>query len=113
MVRVTFEIGEKDAQWFHNILPNNYYKEGYTENNALKSHKSFYQNDFVLTANGKKLNGQIQKTDFIKRTPRSSLYTGKVDTTSQASKYVVYLEIIYKIELRVIYCKTYYRCKTG
>jgi hypothetical protein len=99
-VRITFEIGEKDAEWFHNIIPTNYYKEGYTENNALKSHKSFYQNDFVLTANGKKLNGQIQKTDFIKRTPRSSLYTGKVDTTSQASKHVVYVEIIYKFETK-------------
>jgi hypothetical protein len=97
-VRITFEIGEQDEQWFRNIIPSDYYEDGYSQHDAIRRQQIFYQKDFVVFADGKILNGEIQETDYIQRIPRSSLYTGKVDTTSKASKYVVFVEIIYQLK---------------
>lgn len=47
-VGVTFEIGLKDAKWFKNIIPIEYYADGYTENDKLSHYKTFFTNDFIL-----------------------------------------------------------------
>jgi len=98
VVRITFEIGEKDAQWFKNIIPIKYYADGYTENDKINRYKTFFAKDFILTANGRQLNGNVISAEMRERIPRTSLYTGKVDTTSKASKYVVFVEISYELK---------------
>jgi hypothetical protein len=96
-VNIRFEIGENDALWFKNIIPVKYYPDGITENNELKSHRLFYTKDFLVRADDKLLLGKIKQIDLRERIARTSLYTGKVDTTSTASKYVSYVEIEYPL----------------
>lgn len=97
-VRATFEIGEKDAAWFKNIIPDKYYPQGYAENYHQQSIRSFYTDDFPLVADGFLLVGEVKQIDLRERIPRTSLYTGKVDTTSTASKYVIFVDIVYALK---------------
>ncbi len=94
-VLMTYEIGEEDVQWFKNIIPIRYYNAGYSEENKRSRLQKFFSDDFIVTVDGRKLHGELIRTDFIERIPRTSLYTGKVDTTSKASKYVVFVEVKY------------------
>ncbi len=59
--------------------------------------RAFFSGDFVLEADGRTLFGEVKKIEKIKRILRASLYTGKVDTTSTASPYVVFVEIVYPL----------------
>jgi hypothetical protein len=54
--------------------------------------------DFVIRADGRILTGKVTQTRRMKRVLRASLYTGKVDTTSTASKYVIFVEMEYPIQ---------------
>ncbi len=96
-VRVILEIGEQDYKWFKNIIPVKYYEEGFAETTRLQSLRAFFSEDFVLEADGRTLFGEVKKIEKIKRILRASLYTGKVDTTSTASPYVVFVEIVYPL----------------
>jgi hypothetical protein len=98
VVQIAFEIGEKDALWFKNIIPTKYYPGGFTEYEKINRFKTFFAKDFILTADGRQLNGNVILTEIRERIPRTSLYTGKVDTTSTASKYVVYVEVHYPLK---------------
>jgi hypothetical protein len=97
-VRLTFEIGEKDAAWFKNIIPEKFYPQGYAEANQEQAIRSFFLNDFPLVADSRLLTGEVKQTDLRERIPRTSLYTGKVDTTSTASKYVIFVDIVYLLK---------------
>lgn len=97
-IRITFELGEKDYIWFKNIIPNNYFPEGYSDSNKKSSLSKFFNNDFQVIADGKKLYGEVKDTKLIKRILRSSLYTGKVDTTNALSPNVVFVEIVYELK---------------
>jgi hypothetical protein len=95
-VRITFEIGPKDAQWFKHVIPVDYYEDGFTEEEALGSFQTFFKKSFPFMIDGKiSLEGRIKKIEMRERIRRSSLYTGKVDTTAQLSKYIVFVEIVY------------------
>jgi len=94
-LKITFEIGEKDAQWFKNIIPEKYYPDGYSDKTRTQRQDQFFYKDFPVQADGRLLPGEVREIDLRERVARTSLYTGKVDTTSTASKYVVYVEIIY------------------
>ena len=99
-IMITFELGEKDYTWFKNIIPNNYFAEGYSESDRIIRLSKFFNNDFQVIADGKKLYGEVKETKLIKRILRSSLYTGKVDSTSALSPNVVFVEVIYKLKRR-------------
>jgi hypothetical protein len=94
-VRIAYEIGEKDAQWFKNIIPRKYYADGYKEEDSSHRNHLFFKNDFPVQIDGRLISGKVTKVDLRERIARTSLYTGKVDTTSIASKYVVFVEVIY------------------
>ncbi len=99
-IRITFELGEKDYTWFKNIIPNNYFAEGYSDSDKKSSLSKFFNNDFQVIADGKTLIGSVKETKIIKRILRSSLYTGKVDTTIALSPNVVFVEVIYELKRR-------------
>jgi hypothetical protein len=99
-IRITFELGEKDYTWFKNIIPNNYFIEGYSDSDKKSSLRKFFNNDFQVIADGKTLIGSVNETKIIKRILRASLYTGKVDTTSALSPNVVFVEVIYELKIR-------------
>ncbi len=94
-IRVIFEIGTTDQIHFKELLPLEIYSE---ENKGLDRTEvltDFFNNKFIITADGKKQKGIIQKQGFKPRVYRASLYTGVVDTTSKISKEVFYTEIVY------------------
>ena len=41
-IRITFELGEKDYTWFKNIIPNNYFAEGYSDSDKKSSLSKFF-----------------------------------------------------------------------
>jgi len=96
-LRIIYEIGEKDYQWFKHIIPAKYYEGGFQESNQQEYLRNFFKNDFPVIVNGRPLTGDVTRLEKTKRIPRASLYTGKVDTTSKASKYVVFVEIVYPL----------------
>lgn len=96
-IRVTFEIGEKDYLNFPLLIPEKYKQGGLNETNKKEYLNRFFNETFLLTADGKRLTGELLELKRISRNYRASLYTGKVDTASMTiSPRVVYAEIIYK-----------------
>ena len=95
-VRITFELGEPDYKWFKNIIPANYYQDGFTEQNRTASFHTFFTRDFIVIADGVVLIGEVKKIEKKKRKLMSSLYTGKVDS-SRANEYVIFVEVEYKL----------------
>jgi len=95
-VRITFELGEPDYKWFKNIIPANYYQDGFTEQNRTASFHTFFTQDFIVIADGVVLIGEVKKIEKKKRKLMSSLYTGKVDS-SRANEYVIFVEVEYKL----------------
>ena len=99
-IRITFELGKNDYKWFKNIIPIEYYGDGFRAEEKEKSLNKFFMNDFQLIADGRTLKGNIKEAKLIKRILRASLYTGVVDTTNRLSKNVFFVEIIYPIKSR-------------
>ena len=60
--------------------------------------KAFFNEQFIITADGKILKGKILKQEMMPRVYRASLYTGVVDTTASISPYVLFTEIEYPID---------------
>jgi len=63
-VRITFELGEPDYKWFKNIIPANYYQDGFTEQNRTASFHTFFTRDFIVIADGVVLIGEVKKNEF-------------------------------------------------
>jgi hypothetical protein len=100
-VKVTFEIGEKDYPHFKRIVPDIFYEEGYTESIQEKSFRDFLSGDFTLKADGRQLNGTIDKIIRMNRNYRTSLYTGQVDTTNiTVSPVVIYAEAYFPLSYK-------------
>ena len=95
-IRITFELGEPDYKWFRNIIPIKYYKDGFSENEKVNSFHTFFTKDFIVSADGVVLIGEVKKIERKKRKLMSSLYTGKVDS-SRANEYVILVEVEYKL----------------
>ena len=95
-VRITFELGEPDYKWFKNIIPVEYYEDGFTEQNRAASFHNFFTKDFIVNADGVVLIGNVKRIEKKKRKLMGSLYTGKVDS-SRANEYVIYVEVEYKL----------------
>jgi hypothetical protein len=96
-LRITFEIGENDYQWFHHVIPERYLEGGFSEKNQRDKFKKFFRETFLVHTDNKLLTGEVVQVKRIDRILRASLYTGKVDTTSTASKYVVFVEAVYPL----------------
>ena len=94
-LRITFEIGENDYQWFTNVIPETYFAGGFSEEHQKERFKRFFRETFIVRIDNQLLTGEIVRVKRMERILRASLYTGKVDTTSTASKYVVFVEAIY------------------
>jgi len=95
-IRITFEIGENDFEWFKNVIPEEYYPEGFSESNKGERFREFFTKNFLVIADGKTLMGEIKRVERTKRILRASLYTGKVDST-RANEYVIFVEAEYKL----------------
>ena len=81
-VRVTFEIGEVDHEYFRWIVPSQYSGGIYEKAREEELLKEFFSKGFVLRADGRRLQGQLKDLKRIPRNYRQSLYTGQVDTTN-------------------------------
>jgi hypothetical protein len=100
-IRVTFEIGERDYPYFHQVIPGRYFDGGHTEPEKAGFFKDFQKNGFRVVADGRLLEGEVGRIERVDRIFRSSLYTGKVDTSNTTiSPFVVFVEIVYAIEGR-------------
>jgi hypothetical protein len=95
-IRITIEIGENDFKWFKNVVPEEYYPEGFSVSKKEERFKAFFTRDFLVIADGKTLIGEIKRVERTKRILRASLYTGKVDS-SRANEYVIFVEAEYKL----------------
>ncbi len=96
-VRITFEIGENDFQWFKHIIPIKYFEKGFTEQSKNEGFRKFYTEDFLVIADGIKLKADVKRIERTKRLLRASLYTGKVDS-SRANEYIIFIEVEYKFD---------------
>lgn len=96
-IRVTFEIGLKDMIHFKEMVPEEMMPPELQGLDREKMLKAFFDEQFIVTADGKVLQGTILKQELIPRIFRASLYTGVVDTTADISPYVLYTEIEYLI----------------
>lgn len=99
-IRVTFEIGTTDLIYFKELLPPEIYQPGNQSFDRSRSLSDFFNNKFIVTADGRKRQGIIQKQELRPRIYRASLYTGLVDTTSNISSEVFYIEIIYPLKTK-------------
>ena len=100
-IQVTFEIGQKDYPYFSRIVPDTYYEEGFSEKDMEQSFRLFLEKDFTLSADGKHINGTIDKIMRINRKYRTSLYTGQVDTANiTISPVVIYAEAYFPLSYK-------------
>ncbi len=102
-IRVTFEIGENDYVHFNSLIPEEYMEDGLNDQNKSAYLRHFFNQTFIITANGKRLTGELIELKRLPRNYRSSLYTGEVDTTNLTiSPRVVFAEIIYRLRDRTV-----------
>jgi hypothetical protein len=98
-VRVTFEIGKNDFEYFRYIIPETYFDGGMNDANRTKYLQKFYNETFLLKANGEILPGELGEVKRNDRNYRASLYTNQVDTAnSKISSWVVFAEMKYKVK---------------
>ncbi len=97
-IRVTFEIGEVDHEYFRWIVPSQYTGGIYEKAREEELLKEFFSKGFVLRADGRRLQGQLKDLKRIPRNYRQSLYTGQVDTTNlKISDHVIYAEFVFPV----------------
>ena len=97
---VKLEIGERDYQWFSGVIPENYFKGGFNKENQQTRWNHFMQHQFILQSNHRELQGEIKLIEQRVRIPRSSLYTGLVDSTL-LNKKIIYAEIEYPLNSKI------------
>lgn len=96
-IRVTFEIGQNDLNYFKELIPPEMLSGDITKLDREKLLWYFASKRFIIKADGKILTGQIISQKVMPRIYRASLYTGVVDSTATLSKEVLFAEIVYPI----------------
>lgn len=97
---VKLEIGEQDYQWFSGVIPEDYFEGGFNGENQQARWNHFMQQQFILRSNHRALLGEIKVIEQRVRIPRSSLYTGLVDSTL-LNKKIIYVEIEYPLSSKI------------
>ncbi len=100
-IRVTYEVGMKDWKYFKEILPADLFKDEIRKQLESQDKNYFYNDIFILNADGQKLKGQIVRRELIPRKYRASLYSGVVDEDSEVSKEVFLVDIVYPLPGRI------------
>ena len=93
-ILVKLEIGEQDYQWFSDVIPQEYFKEGFVTSQQQSRLALFMKEKLVLKADGKILLGKSKVIEQRNRIPRGSLYTGIADSVLMKKK-IIYVEIEY------------------
>ena len=91
-----FEIGKQDFPWFSGVIPEKYFKTGFTESNQEARWQQFMQQQFLIRAAGKPLVGQIIKIDQRNRTLVSGMMETQTDSARLGEK-IIYAEIKYPL----------------
>jgi len=99
-IRVTYEIGLKDWKYFKGIIPDDLSSDETREYLKSEDINYFFNNVFILNADGNNLIGKIVNQKVVPRKYRSSLYTGVIDKNTNVSKQVLYTEIVYPIRFK-------------
>jgi hypothetical protein len=74
MVRTELEIGLADLRAFRNLLPDELYlKLGYASKPRAERFREFLENDWVLNADGRQLQGRITRAEPRKRVARDEI----------------------------------------
>ncbi len=97
-VRVTYEVGLKDWKYFIEIIPDDLLTDEIRQLINSKGENYFYNNGFILNADGKNLIGNIVRQEVMPRKYRASLYTGVVDENNDVSTEMLFVEIIYPLQ---------------
>jgi len=96
-IRVTYEIGLKDWKYFKEIIPEDLLIEEILKYIKSQGENYFFNQVFIINADGKNLTGKIVQQKVMPRKYRASLYTGKVDKNTTVSKEMLFVEIIYPL----------------
>lgn len=99
-IRVTYEVGLKDLQYFKELIPNEVLTEEIKKLIKSQGKNYFYNNVFTINADGKNLIGEIVKQELMPRKYRASLYTGVVDENNDVSKEMLFVEIVYALTFK-------------
>ncbi len=93
-ILVQLEIGSGDYPWFSDIIPEQYYKEGFSEADKLSRWRHFMQHQLVLQAGGRVLLGKVQMVEERDWVPQTS---SNLDTSTVKRK-VIYAEVEYPFD---------------
>jgi len=97
-IKVVLEIGERDFEAFKDLFPLK--KDNGEETKGLsliERQKRFLKSGFVITADGKPLEGEVTLIEVRKRTERPSGYKNPPGG-QKPSEYVIYVEIDYPLK---------------
>ena len=97
---VKLEIGELDYQWFRQVIPIEYFEDGYSGDDKQGKWAQFLADQFVLKSGKRTLQGKIKVIEERERLPRESLYTGQTDSTLLKKK-IIYVEIDYPLSSKI------------
>lgn len=95
-ITVKLEIGEQDYQWFSDIIPKEFYSDGFADDISSARWSHFIHEQFILQSKGKVLTGVLKIVEQRNRIPRASLYTGEADSALLKKK-IIYAEIEYSL----------------
>lgn len=99
-ISVILEIGLNDLLYFKEILPLEMLPPELQDIDSELMITTFFNDYFIISADGKKLIGKIINQKVMPRVYRASLYTGVVDTSSNISRQVLFTEIRYQLPRR-------------
>ncbi len=99
-ILVKLEIGEQDHQWFSDVIPKEYFVEGFDQEEFQARLDQFMKQKFVLNSGSRALLGKVTVIEQRNRIPRASLYTGQADSTLMNKK-IIYVEIEYPISKQI------------
>ena len=95
-ITAKIEIGEQDYPWFCDVIPEEFYRGGFSADDEKIRWSNFMRNQFVLRSGNKILDGEIKVIEPRKRIPRTGSYSVQVDSIG-LNKSVIYVEIIYRV----------------
>lgn len=99
-ILVKLEIGKQDHQWFSDVIPKEYFDEGFDQEEFQARLDQFMKQTFVLNSGSRALLGKVTVIEQRNRIPRASLYTGQADSTLMNKK-IIYVEIEYPISSQI------------
>lgn len=99
-ILVKLEIGEKDYQWFSDVIPNKYFEGGFTEDDQHSRWDHFMRQQFILQSGIHKMIGKVNVVELQNRMAKANLYTGLTDSTL-LSKQIIHVEIEYPLRSKI------------